>query len=208
MRINRWLLVALLIVGAVFGAGGIIASTVVNRYTSTEAFCTSCHTMVLQADDPYYQHSVHRSNKEGVHPSCGDCHIPRTNWFVETYTHVASGAKDAYFELTTNFSDPKVWAARRVELATEVRTDMHNQDSVTCRSCHDANAIQPTSEEGQKAHALLRQGGVTCIDCHTNIVHPPTQQTAQVPATTPTTQPPPGQPPASQPPAPASGQSK
>ena len=61
---------------------------------------------------------------------------------------------------------------------------MHNQDSVTCRSCHDANAIQPTSEEGQKAHALLRQGGVTCIDCHTNIVHPPTQQTAQVPATT------------------------
>ena len=24
----------------------------------------------------------------------------------------------------------------------------------------------------QKAHALLRQGGVTCVDCHTNLVHP------------------------------------
>ena len=49
---------------------------------------------------------------------------------------------------------------------------MHSQDSVTCRSCHDANAIQPTSDDGRKAHELLRQGGVTCVDCHTNLVHP------------------------------------
>ena len=214
MRINRWQLVALLIVAAVVGAGGVIASVAVNKYTSTEAFCTSCHSMALQADDPYYQHSAHRSNKEGVQPNCGDCHIPRTNWFIETYTHVTSGAKDAYFELTTNVSDPKVWAARRIELATEVRTDMHDEDSVTCRSCHDANAIKPTSEEGQKAHALLRQGGVTCVDCHTNLVHPPAQPTAQAPtpapapAPAPTTQPPAGQPPESQPSTPASGQPK
>ena len=40
MRTNRWVLVALLVIGAVFGAGGIIGSTVVNRYTSTDAFCT------------------------------------------------------------------------------------------------------------------------------------------------------------------------
>jgi nitrate/TMAO reductase-like tetraheme cytochrome c subunit len=173
MRINRWLLVAVLVVGGVLGAGGIIGSIAFNRYTSTDAFCTSCHSMAFQADDPYFQRSAHRSNKEGVRPSCGDCHIPRNNWFVETYTHVSSGMRDALAESTHNFSDPKLWQARRIELAQEVHAEMHAQDSVTCRSCHDANAIQPVSDEGKKAHALLRQGGATCVDCHSNIVHPP-----------------------------------
>jgi nitrate/TMAO reductase-like tetraheme cytochrome c subunit len=176
MRFNRGVLIAVL-VGLFAGAGGVIASTVVNRYTSTEAFCASCHTMALQASDPFYLHSVHRTNKEGVRPSCADCHIPKTNWFVETYTHATSGARDAYFEFTHDFSDPKIWQARRAALAREVLADMHAQDSVTCRSCHDADAIMPASEDGKKAHALLRQGGVTCVDCHVNLVHPP--ETAQ-----------------------------
>jgi nitrate/TMAO reductase-like tetraheme cytochrome c subunit len=76
-------------------------------------------------------------------------------------------------ELTHNYSDPKVWEARRRELAPEVVVKMRAQDSVTCRSCHDASAIKPASENGRVSHALLRQGGVTCIDCHTNIVHGP-----------------------------------
>ena len=188
MRTNRWVVIALLVIGAVFGASAIIGSTVVNRYTSTDAFCTSCHTMAFQADDPYFQHSVHRSNKEGVRPSCGDCHIPRNNWFVETYTHVSSGAYDAFAELTHNFSDPKLWQARRIELAQQVHAQMHAQDSVTCRSCHDANAIHPTSDDGQKAHALLSQGGVTCVDCHTNLVHSPVPPPATQPAASPTTE--------------------
>lgn len=183
MRINRWLLVALLIVAAGFGAGGIIASVAVNRYTSADAFCTSCHTMASEAANSYFQHSAHRSNNEGVQAGCGDCHIPRTNWFVETRAHVTSGARDAYVELTHNFSDPGVWQARRIELAQEVHAAIRAEDSITCRSCHDASAIHPTSEDGQKAHALLRQGGVTCIDCHTNLVHRPAQPAAQAPAT-------------------------
>jgi trimethylamine-N-oxide reductase (cytochrome c), cytochrome c-type subunit TorY len=169
---SPWLVVGLLIVGTGIGAGGIIGSVAINRYTSTDAFCTSCHTMALQADDPYFHDSVHRANSEGVRPSCGDCHIPRTSWFVETYTHVSSGARDVFVQVTHDFSDPKVWAARRMELAEEVRAAMHAQDSVTCRSCHDANAIQPMGEGGRAAHALLRQGNVTCVDCHSNLVHP------------------------------------
>ncbi len=172
MRVSFWSVIGVLIVGAGIGAGGMIASLEVNRYTSTEAFCTSCHSMTFQANDPYYQHSAHRSNNEGVRPSCGDCHIPTTNWFVETYTHVSSGLRDVYAESTNNFSDPKVWEARRIALAPQVQADMHGQDSVTCRSCHDASAIHPKSEDGQKAHAMLQQGGVTCVDCHSNLVHP------------------------------------
>ena len=173
MRVNRWLFVLVLLIGAVLGAGVIIASIAVNRYTSTEAFCTSCHSMEFVAADVDFQHSAHRSNNEGVRPSCGDCHIPKTNWFIETYTHVSTGTRDVFAEFTHNFGDEKIWEARRIELAHEVRADMRAQDSITCRSCHEAAVIQPTSEAGRAAHALLRQGRMTCIDCHFNLVHAP-----------------------------------
>jgi nitrate/TMAO reductase-like tetraheme cytochrome c subunit len=81
-------------------------------------------------------------------------------------------------ELTHSYSDPKVWEARRSELAAEVIAKIRAQNSVTCRSCHDASAIKPASENGRVSHALLRQGGVTCIDCHTNIVHAPPSEPA------------------------------
>lgn len=171
---KRWLLsIGILAVGIVLGAGFLLVSLEGNRYTSTEAFCSSCHSMKFVANDPHFIHSAHRSNAEGVNPSCGDCHIPKTNWFVETYTHVKSGTRDVIAELTHNYSDPTIWEARRVALAHEVRADMRAQDSVTCRSCHDAAVIAPKSERGQAAHALLREGRMTCIDCHFNIVHAP-----------------------------------
>jgi len=172
MRINRWLLGSLF-VGAVFGAGGILGSIAFNRYTSTDAFCTSCHSMAFQANNSYFQHTAHRTNFEGVRPSCSDCHIPRNSWLIETYTHVSSGTRDLFAEITHNYGDPKLWEARRLVLAPKVDAEMRAQDSSTCRSCHDANVIQPKSEDGRKAHALLSKGGVTCVDCHTDIVHPP-----------------------------------
>ena len=177
MRINRGLLLVGLI-GAVIGASGIILSISFNHYTSTTEFCTSCHSMAFQSADPVFEKSLHRTNNKGVRPSCGDCHIPTTNWFIETYTHASSGIHDIIAELTHNYSDPKLWEARRSEMAPEVIAKFRAQDSVTCRSCHDASAIKPASENGRVSHALLRQGGVTCIDCHANIVHASTSGTA------------------------------
>ncbi|HMF25272.1 MAG TPA: NapC/NirT family cytochrome c [Pseudolabrys sp.] len=176
MRINRGLLFAGAI-GFVLGAGAIITSIAFNHYTSTTEFCTSCHSMTFQLADPHFQKSVHWSNSKGVRPSCGDCHIPTTNWFIETYTHATSGIRDIIAELTHNYNDPKLWEARRRELAPETVAHMRAQDSVTCRSCHDASAIKPTTEDGRVAHATLKGGGVTCVDCHTNIVHAPTSAT-------------------------------
>jgi nitrate/TMAO reductase-like tetraheme cytochrome c subunit len=172
MKITWWLFGIVVVITLVIGAGGMLASAAINRYTSTDAFCTSCHTMAMQADDSYFQHSAHRSNNEGVRPSCGDCHIPKTNWFIETYVHVTSGVRDVYVELTTNISDPKVWAEQRAGLEKDAHNEIRAWDSVTCRSCHDASAIKPQSDGGHQAHALLAQGGVTCVDCHTNLVHP------------------------------------
>jgi cytochrome c-type protein NapC len=170
-------IVAWLMAGIVVGAGAVIASVEVNRHTSTDAFCTSCHSMSGLANDPHYLRSAHRGNAAGVRPSCGDCHIPKTNWLVETYTHVASGMRDVIAEFTNDFGNPNVWEIRRVALAHEVRDIMRRQDGVTCRSCHIPDSIQPVSERGQAAHALLREGRMTCIDCHFNLVHAPVPPT-------------------------------
>jgi nitrate/TMAO reductase-like tetraheme cytochrome c subunit len=172
MRKRFWPILGLLVVGAIVGFGGAIASLEANHFTSTDAFCTSCHAMTSQAEDPYFRQSAHRSNAEGVHPGCSDCHIPKSNWFIETYTHVTEGTHDLLAHLTHDFNDPRVWGARRAELEKDVRATMHAQDSVTCRGCHDAATIQPKSDAGRQSHAMLKQGNLTCVDCHANLVHP------------------------------------
>lgn len=178
MRRIAWLLL-ILAIGVLVGAGGMLVSVEFNRATATDAFCTSCHSMTFVGNDPHLLQSAHRNNSAGVRPSCGDCHIPKTNWFVETWTHVHEGVRDVIAESTHNFSDAKIWDARRVELAHEVRNLMRAQDSVTCRGCHDANAISPKSERGRAAHTLLREGRMTCIDCHFNLVHAPVEPTLE-----------------------------
>jgi nitrate/TMAO reductase-like tetraheme cytochrome c subunit len=180
MRAKRWVLVlGLLAIGGVAGAGAMLVSLEVNRGTSTEAFCTSCHSMTNVAADMHYRQSAHRANAEGVRAGCADCHIPKTNWFVETYTHVAAGVRDVIAEHTHDFADPKVWEARRAALAHEVRDTMRQQDSVTCRACHAGADVEPVSERGRAAHALLRDRRMTCIDCHFKLVYAPTPPTIE-----------------------------
>jgi cytochrome c-type protein NapC len=166
-----WGVVLALLVAAFVGAGATIASVEFNRHTSTDAFCTSCHSMASLPTDPHYLQSAHVSNNEGVHPNCGNCHIPTTNWFIETYTHIKSGIRDAYAEWTTNFDDQKAWEARRIALAKEVHDTMRAQGDVTCKSCHVPASIKPLGQVGQMIHASLPQGDMACVDCHRNLVH-------------------------------------
>lgn len=174
MKINRWVLLALLLVAACVGAGAIIVSVSMYREEdSSNAFCMQCHTMTLVAGDSYFQRSRHMTNPEGVRPTCGNCHIPTNNWFVNTFTRLSFGIHDSFVELTHDFSNPASWEAHRVDIEAASQAAFRANDSITCRSCHDASAIHPQSQEGREAHATLQQGGVTCIDCHTNLVHPP-----------------------------------
>jgi nitrate/TMAO reductase-like tetraheme cytochrome c subunit len=164
---------AVLIGGGVLGAGAVIASVEVNRITSTDAFCTSCHSMQFVAADPHFAQSAHRANAAGVRVTCADCHIPRGNWFVETWTHARSGLRDVIAEKTHDFADPATWQARRARLAEETLAAMRAEDSATCRTCHDAAALAAKGEAGPAAHAALKQGGVTCVDCHAGVAHAP-----------------------------------
>ena len=173
-RLPRWItwpLVLGLFAAALFGAAGIIFLTEFNRHTSTTAFCTSCHSMTPIASDPHYQQSAHVSNSSGVIPSCGDCHIPKTNWFVETYVHMKSGIHDLIAEMTTNFDDQKGWEARRLAMATGVHETMRREGNATCKSCHAPANIKPASQTGQMIHASLQADQVACVSCHRNLVH-------------------------------------
>jgi nitrate/TMAO reductase-like tetraheme cytochrome c subunit len=168
--------------GLIIGGGAIIGLQQANKMTSTDAFCTNCHSMAYVAADPAYPRSVHRAGPSGIRASCGDCHIPRDNLLRETYTHVTRSIKDIYMEVRFNFSDPAVWAARRPGLTEEVLARMRDEDSVTCRYCHDAAAIRPRSAPGRAAHAVVPAPGMTCIDCHVNLVHQPAAPVAKPPA--------------------------
>ncbi len=172
MKSKRWLrVIGVLAGGAIIGAGGVIGVTEANRVTSTDAFCTSCHSMAAVAADSVQ--SAHQSNPAGVRAGCADCHIVRGNWFVENYHIAVSALRDNIAEHTNNYADQAIWSRRRGELADKVRADMRREDSVTCRKCHDAAAIRPTTNGGRAAHAMLQHGGATCIDCHSNLAHVP-----------------------------------
>lgn len=171
---RRWLTAfAILIGGGLIGAGVVVASTFVNSYTSTEAFCTSCHSMATVAADPHYLQSAHRTNPAGVLASCADCHVPATNWFTETYSHAVDGIRDGIAEYTNKYSDAAAWSARLPELARRVQDEMQREDSLTCRKCHDAAQMHPASQAGQSAHAMLTQGKATCVMCHADVAHAP-----------------------------------
>jgi nitrate/TMAO reductase-like tetraheme cytochrome c subunit len=134
--------------------------------------------MATMAADPHYLGSVHMSNPAGIRPSCGDCHIPKTNWFVETYVHISAGIHDVIAVMTKNFDDPKVWDARRAEMEKEVRDTMRAENNVTCLSCHSFASIKPSSSAGQSSHAMLKDTKMACADCHTNLVHGPVASNA------------------------------
>jgi nitrate/TMAO reductase-like tetraheme cytochrome c subunit len=160
MQRRRWLAIcALVAAGALLGAGAIIASTVVNHLTSTEAFCTSCHSMAALAADPHYRQSAHRTNAAGASATCADCHIRTDNWFVETYTHAVDGIRDVVAEYRGNFRDPSIRDARRTELAHRVRDEMRREDSATCRKCHDSAVIRPA-----RPHVAADLGSKITVD--------------------------------------------
>lgn len=163
--------VAGLIVGGIGGLVLALGAEEMDRITSTDAFCTSCHlTGEYIAKSEAYLTSSHRTRTSGVEPGCADCHIPK-GLVPATWTHVIKGVQDLYGEFAYDYQDPAVWKERRPELAYAVRDGMRANDSANCRSCHDEAEIRPARKRGQRQHANARETGMTCIDCHYNLVH-------------------------------------
>lgn len=164
--ITRHVLIAL-VVG---GVGGVLFMTFLiefDHYTSSNAFCTTCHSMTY-ADETYRQ-TVHYDSASGVRASCGDCHVSE-GVFAATWDH-AVGSKDLFKQLFgPDYDDPVINALHLPEAAFAARKWFKARDSATCMRCHTLEAIQGKRADTAAIHRE-ETDGKSCIDCHYNLVH-------------------------------------
>lgn len=171
---SKWLLgipiggYLLFLVGILFTAGTYVSI----EATSTNEFCTSCHSM--QAFTlPEYQDSIHYSNAHGIVASCSDCHVPQ-EWGPKIVRKVTAGIRDAIGELSGKIDTKEKYEAHRLEMAQTVWTYMRERDSQECRNCHQAENMLFEAQDRRAARAHQRAfeaGEKTCIDCHTGVAH-------------------------------------
>ncbi len=167
---NKSILIGV-VVGGIAGLLLAIGAEEMDRFTSTDTFCTSCHSMQAYiADSETYKASAHQTTTSGVRPGCADCHIPK-GLVSATYTHAVNGISDIWGEISRDYDDPEVWNNEKARLADAVRHWFRENDSVTCRECHEEASIKPVRQRGQKQHEEARETSMTCIDCHYNLVH-------------------------------------
>ncbi|CRI63532.1 NapC-like tetraheme cytochrome c [Thiocapsa sp. KS1] len=164
--ITRHVLIAL-VVG---GVGGVLFMAFLiefDHYTSSNAFCTTCHSMTY-ADETYRQ-TVHYDSASGVRASCGDCHVSE-GVFAATWDH-AVGSKDLFKQLFgPDYDDPVINALHLPEAAFAARKWFKARDSATCMRCHTLEAIQGKRADTAAIHRE-ETDGKSCIDCHYNLVH-------------------------------------
>jgi len=171
--ITRSILIACF-VGLIVGLLTALSMEKVDELTSTDAFCSnSCHPMqAYTAFEPVYTHSKHRTTYTGIQAGCADCHIPK-GLVAASWTHAISGIRDTWSLITNDFSTRELWDSQRTEMAYRVRDRMLANDSETCRSCHQQEALKPRRERGVRRHELAQRDKITCIACHYNLVHQP-----------------------------------
>jgi nitrate/TMAO reductase-like tetraheme cytochrome c subunit len=164
--VSRRVVAALMLAG-LSGMGFMLMLIEFDELTSTEDFCTSCHSMELVAQ-PYRQ-SVHYKPPSGVRASCGDCHVSR-GLLSATLDH-AIGAKDLFKQLFgPEYNNPVVSAVHLPDAAFAAREWFRKRDSATCRACHLQAIISGRRADTLGVHQQDARGK-TCIDCHINLVH-------------------------------------
>lgn len=164
-----------LIAGGIAGIVFMLFLIEFDHFTSTEAFCTTCHSMDIAAQP--YRESVHYNPSSGVRADCGDCHVSE-GVFAATWDHFL-GTKDLLAQLFgPNYDDPVINALHLPEAAFTAREWFKRSESATCKRCHVQAAIVGTRPDTLAIHQEDAKGK-TCIDCHYNLVHRkvPDQQT-------------------------------
>lgn len=164
--VTRHVIIALLI-GGLTGMGFILFLIEFDHYSSTEKFCTSCHSMELVAA-PYRQ-SPHYLPDSGVRADCGDCHVSE-GVLAATWDHI-KGAKDLYKQIFgPDYDDPVINALHLPDATFAAREWFRKNDSATCRRCHLQETIIGSRADTLQIHQEDAKGK-TCIDCHYNLVH-------------------------------------
>lgn len=167
----KWSVLALVIVGLVIGAGGVIATQVMVAATGTNEFCGgACHSMQWVASE--YRASGHYSNRTGVQAECHDCHIPHR--YPELLWYKAkAGIKDVVGEMRGVISTEDKFNRERKRMAESVWAEFKENNSANCRTCHvfTAEVIARQKDFVRPMHEQVLANAATCIDCHKGIAH-------------------------------------
>ncbi len=139
--------------------------------TNTEKFCISCHEM----QDNVYQEltrTVHFTNRSGVRASCPDCHVPH-EW-THKIARKMQASKEVWGKIFRTIDTRQKFREKRLELAKHEWARLKANDSLECRNCHSAVAMDFSrqSPRAVEIHSrYLIPGEATCIDCHKGIAH-------------------------------------
>ena len=141
------------------------------EFTNKEAFCTGCHEM---ADNPYPElaTTIHFSNRSGVRAICSDCHVPH-NW-TDKIARKMQASKEVWGKLFGTIDTREKFLDKRLVLAEHEWARLKANDSLECRNCHSAVAMDLTKQTPRAAAIHTRyllSGERTCIDCHKGIAH-------------------------------------
>lgn len=166
----RWSVLALVVIGIVVGIALIVLPHVGIKLTSSTEFCVSCHSMQPVYEE--YKQSAHFQNASGVRAECHDCHIPSD--IPGMVKRKLEASNDIYQTFVAHSIDtPEKFEAKRAELAEREWTRMKENNSATCRSCHDYDAMDHAKQHPEAARQMkiAAKDNQSCIDCHKGIAH-------------------------------------
>jgi len=172
----RWSVLALVVIGLLLGAGGVIGTQVMVAATGTNEFCSNaCHSMQWVAKE--YAQSGHHLNRTGVIATCHDCHIPHQYPEILWYKAKA-GIKDAIGEMRGVISTEEKFKRERLRMAKSVWAEYKENNSANCQHCHafTPEIVAKQKDFVQPMHQQVLAKAATCVDCHKGIAHTAPQE--------------------------------
>jgi cytochrome c-type protein NapC len=139
--------------------------------TNTPRFCVSCHEMRTNVFEEL-QGTIHHTNRSGVRAGCPDCHVPH-EW-TNKIARKMQASLEVWGHLFGTISTREEFLAHRRTMAEREWRRMEANDSLECRNCHSAEAMDLSRQNPRAAAAheqFLFTGERTCIQCHRGIAH-------------------------------------
>ena len=162
------LAIAVLVVCGIVGGGMTVAAAVTVHMTSTEEFCSSCHTNDAAAE---FKDTIHDKNRTGVRATCADCHLPKE--LVPMMVRKVKAAKEVWGQFTGVINTKEKYDKHRYAMAVNEWTRMKGNNSQECRNCHEFAKMdaEKQSETARDRHSKAAAAKTDCIDCHFGIAH-------------------------------------
>ncbi|MCZ8708255.1 pentaheme c-type cytochrome TorC [Escherichia albertii] len=166
----RWSVLTLVLMGIVIGIALIVLPHFGIKATSSTEFCVSCHSMTPVYEE--YKQSAHFQNASGVRAECHDCHVPSD--LPGMLKRKLEASNEVYQTVIGHsINTPEKFNAKRAELAEREWARMKENNSATCRSCHNYDAMDYAKQHPEAARQMVAAAkeNQTCIDCYKGIAH-------------------------------------